>query len=360
MSTLRILPRTLALGLSLSLSAATTSLAATATTEPVGYNTISLLANSDTYISVPFHRPAIFVGQVASFSGNAITVNGSPGWTASQFVYAAGTQSNTYYAFIRSGAKEGNYYTVTANTANTLTLDLAGDTLDGLAANDSIALIPYWTLGTLFPTSDAGTSVTATTNVGARQTQILLPDIENAGINLAPSVTYFFFNGAWRRFGQSLTDSKDNDIIIPDAYLIVRNASTGGTFTSTGNVLVQKFVIPLPTNTSGKQDNAVAITRPVPVSLDDSGLIASHAFSASPSVAQRTDELLVFDNTSSANNKSASATYFYYNGAWRKFGADLTQDFGSTLVFTPDTAVIIRKASTANAATSIWTNSPTY
>lgn len=359
-STYRLLPKTLVLGLSLTLCGTTTGMAATATTDPVGYNTISLLANSDTYVSVPFHRPAAFVGQVSSFSGNVITVAGTPGWTASQFVYASGTQSNTYYLFIRSGTKEGNYYTVTANAANTLTIDLAGDTLTGLAANDSISVIPYWTLGTLFPNTDVGVSFTASVAPGVALTEIQIPDAQTAGINLAVSRRYFYYNSAWRQIGQSLSVSKNDDLLVPDSYFIVRNSANSGTLTQTGSVVMQKTAIILDTETSTKQDNAISLIRPIPVTLNQSGLISSGAFAASLSPGARTDELLVYDNTVAAKNKAASARYFYYNNAWRKVGEDLSLDFGSTVVFGPGTGVQIRKGTTPSGASAVWTNTASY
>jgi uncharacterized protein (TIGR02597 family) len=359
-SILRHTSQTLVLGLTFALCGVPVSVASTATTDPVGYNNIALLANSDTYVSIPFHRTAAFVGQVASVSGNVITVAGTPGWNASQFVYASGSQANTYYAFIRSGSKEGNYYTVTANSANTLTLDLAGDTLSGLAANDSLSVIPYWTLGTLFPASDAGTSFTASPSVASIRTSILTPDLQTAGINLAATKIYFFYNSAWRQSGQSLAVSKNDDILIPDTYFIVRNGATAGTFTHTGSVVMKKTVVPLLTQASGKQDNAIALTRPVPVSLNDSGLISSSAFTPSSSPALRKDELLVFDNTVVAKNKAASAIYYYYNNGWRKVGQSASADFGATIVFGPDTGVQIRKAASGTGQASNWTHTPAY
>ena len=64
---------------------------ATATTDPVGYTTSSLLANSDTLVSIPFTRPAAFTGAIASITGNTITLAGTPGFTASQYKYVAVT-----------------------------------------------------------------------------------------------------------------------------------------------------------------------------------------------------------------------------------------------------------------------------
>ncbi len=354
-STTRLLSKTLGLGLSLALCNPTASVAATATTDPVGYNTISLLANSDTYVSVPFHRPAAFVGQVSSFSGNVITVAGTPGWTASQFVYASGTQSNTYYLFIRSGTKEGNYYTVTANGANTVTIDLAGDTLTGLAANDSVSLIPYWTLGTLFPSTDVGVSFTTAVGL-AKRTEIHIPELNGTGTNRGISARYYHGNSAWRDYSNNV---KNDEILVPDSYFIVSNPASAatGTLTSTGNVLTKKFVVPIISEAASSRDNPIALPRPVPVTLNDSGLISSGAFTPSVGLAVK-DQLYVYDNTSAGKNKAEIARYIYKNSAWRKIGDDVT-DYGATVVFSPGTAVKIVKARSTDASVN-WTNSPTY
>ena len=91
------------------------------TTDPVGFTTTSCLGNSDTYLGIPFTRPPEFTGTVQSANANTLTVNGAPGWTNNQFVYAAGTQPKHYYVLIGNGGatnlKEGHIYTVTRTAA---------------------------------------------------------------------------------------------------------------------------------------------------------------------------------------------------------------------------------------------------
>jgi uncharacterized protein (TIGR02597 family) len=123
---------------------------------------------------------------------------------------------------------------------------------------------------------------------------------------------------------------------------------------------MHKTVTPLQTLSSGQQDNPIAIFRPIPISLNNSNLIASGGFVTSNLVGPRADELLVFDNAAAALNKSPAAIYFYRNGAWRKAGAAATEDFGNTEIFGPGNGVLVRKASTTTGASAIWTNSPTY
>ena len=341
---------------------------ASVTTDPVGFlqpfstqaNQINLLANSDTLVSIPFTRPPEFTGAIASVSGNVITVTGSPGWNTSpqQWVYAQGTQPKHYYALIGPGTsnpKEGHFYNITANGSNTLSVDTTTDDLSGIPVNAQVMVLPHWTFNTVFPATDANVSFVPSTSPVNRLTQILIPNYSGTGINLSAAATYYFYNGAWRKFGLSPTEDHGDDVLVPRGYFTVRNASTGTTLTIAGSVLVKKEAIPLVTNTSTKQDNFVSVIRPVDVSLDNLGLITSGAFAASSSPASLVDQLFVYNNAASGINKSASATYYFYNGHWRKFGQNPATDFG------PDTipagsGFVIRKGVTVDGAIQYWTN----
>ena len=406
-----------------------------AATDPVGFTSLSLPANSDSLISIPFIRPAVFSGAIGSIASNTITVASSPAWTANQYVYAQGTQSNTYYAIIgpmlttMSGTvtatngstavtatagfssiaagdelivnglaynvasvtsdtaltlsraytgttasgltatydhspKEGSYYTVTANGTNSLTVNLNGDSLSTVAAGTSVTLIPYWTLGTAFPASDAGTSYIASTGTGIRsyRTQILLPDVTSAGINLAPSSSYINYNGVWVLEGTDGSVSYSDTVLPPTGIFTVRNASTATTFTPTGGVYMNRVTAVLDTQTSSGQDNVVSLPRPVAVALNDLGLVTSGAFSTSPSPSFRsiTDTILVYDNTASGLNKAPAASYFYYNGGWRLVGTDGTTDYGATITIPYGTGFVIRKVAVPTGATSFAQNTRTY
>ncbi len=340
--------------------------------DPAGFYRITCLGNSDTIVSIPFSRPAaanVVVESVAQFDDDdngeydraVVTLKGAPGWTEDQFVYAAGTQPNTYYVRFLSGAKEGSYYPVTANDADSLTLSLRGDDISSVADGDQAAVIPYWTLGTVFP---EGRGVIPSSTIGIRNSEVLIPYFEKIGINLGTSATYFFLvnasfpNGVWRKVG--VGTGHDDDVLLPDVYFIVRHNTAANTVvTAQGSVSVSKLAIPLITQpTPTNQDNFITLARPVPITLLESGLVQSGAFLPSVSLGTRTDELLVFDNGQVAQNKPATATYFYLNGTWRRLG--MTGDWGNEPVFTPGTGVIIRKAATADGVSAIWMNSPTY
>ncbi|MGH8092473.1 MAG: TIGR02597 family protein [Chthoniobacterales bacterium] len=320
--------------------------AQTVVTNPVGFTTTSCLSNSDTLVSTPFTRPPAFLGSIASIVGSTLTVSGSPGWATNQFVYVQGTQPNHYYALLgpatTTNPKEGHTFTITANTASTLTVDTTSDDLTGVPANAQIVIIPYWTPATLFPASNAGVSFTPTTSPPAYTTLLRVPNYSATGINLPYSAEYYFYGGSWQRI--SPAGIGDDDPLLPDGYLVVRNANGALTLplTNLGAVLLKKISVPLATAASPGQDNPVGMVRPVNVALDATGL---------GSAIGPSDQLLLFDNTQAAYDKMPSATY-YYDTHWRLTGDASMADRGSDII--PQGAgFIVRRI---GGTPAFWTN----
>ena len=332
-----------------------TSSAQSVTSPSVGFTTNTALGGSDTHISVPFIRPPAFVGGIQSASGNTITVSGSP-WIANQFVYAAGSQPNRYYALIgRAGVanpKEGHTYPITANTANTLTVDLGVDNLTGIPANAQVSVIPNWTLKTVFPASDANVSFTPTTSVPTYKTQIRVPDPNASGINV-PFADYYFSGGAWKIVGDDVTDRGD-DPLLPDSYFVVRNLNSAPTLplVTLGTVVEQKVAVPLLTRTGGQQDNPVSLLRPLDVALNATGLNrADGSFIAG-------DQLLLFNNAQAGYDKTPSiytVDGVVANGPWRLVNDTSFADRGGDII-PSGTGFVIRKAATAGGQPAFWTN----
>jgi uncharacterized protein (TIGR02597 family) len=324
------------------------------TTDPVGFTTASCLANSDTYLGIPFTRPPEFTGTIQSISGSNITVNGNPGWAGNVFVYSAGAQPNHYYLLLGSGGssnpKEGHIYPVTANTSNALTFDTTFDNLAGVTANTQILIIPYWTPATIFPPSDAGVSFTPTSSPPSYQTLLRVPNYSAPGINQPCAAEYYFNNGSWQRV--SPAGVGDDDPLLPDGYFVIRNANGAPTLplTALGSVLTKKLAIPILTASNQQQDNAVALIRPVNVPLVSTGLAPiDESFTEN-------DQLLVFDNTKPGFDKPPRAIYVFSDG-WR-LSTDLTTDRGNDLI-AAGSALLVRKGPTTDG-TLFSNNSPTY
>ena len=84
-----------------------------------GVSSVSCPANADTFITIPFTRPAEFSGKVQSAAMNGeyldVVVAGEPHWSANQFVYDSASQRNYYYLKFTSGNLEGAWYNVSIN-----------------------------------------------------------------------------------------------------------------------------------------------------------------------------------------------------------------------------------------------------
>lgn len=341
-------------------------LAQNATTDPVGAIAYQPLALSDTMISLSLHREPAFEGSVASVSGgNVVALNGSPAWTTNQFVYAAGTQPNTYYALIGSGVLEGRFFKITASDSNSLTLDLGSDSLATLQQDDRISVIPYWTFGTVWP---GGQGVSGSSLHGTRPTEILLYSGTNTGFNFSPAQTYYYYTGTlpgWRKIGGGGSTVRNDEIIPVGAFLIYRqNTAPSNSFTLAGSVQMAASTFKVGTKVAGlKQDNMVAFMVSSPMSLAASELVQSGAFEGSPSHGTRADELFVFNNAEVKKNKSPVSTYYYFTGSpagWRKYGGGGSTVRDNDVVFEPGVAYMIRKKASAIPAEVVATTVPPY
>ncbi len=369
-------------GLAASVALTTALRAQTVTTDPVGAVTLTLKGGSDTHVSLPFHRPVALETQVssnASISSNIIGVSASANLTANQFIYSSPSQTNTYYLQFTSGNRAGMYYTVTANDASTITINPNGDAgLSGNVANgDTFRVIPFWTLNTLFP-SGQGLHTGQNFNLNTQSVIITIPG-NVSGINLSAAAEYFYYAGSnfngpgWRQQTNPSTPPTTivPDVIFPpDTLFIVRHplSSADTQLVLVGNVPMsaQSVIInALAANTP--QDNAVSLPVPVSVTLAQSGLsnVLTQSTTFNPS-----DLILQFDPNTIAQNKSATAEYFYYtdpanhfNGpGWRLVGDPNGPGtiHDTDVLASPGQAFVIRLGSRANPGSLVWTFTPSY
>lgn len=325
---------------------------------PVGFNTIECLPGSDTYCSVPFvqkwEAQGLISGSPSVASGFAtITPQGPVSWTTNQF-------ATVYFVRMQSGVKAGMYYQISSNSSGTITFDLAGDNFSGVANGDSFAVSKFWTLSTLFPPVSQTTIVTSgSTLVMDRKTELLIPDLTGAGINLSPNRTFFITGGQWRESAPGFP-AADDFILLPDTYFIVRHENstiTASTALNTmGTVELSAISVPLATLTSGPQDNATCTGRPISIQLIDLDLISSGSFVSSSGTlpADRRDELLVYDNGTAVVNRSPDAIFFYdsITSNWRESSTGFP--VANSTAIPPGVGIVIRKHQTASGDTKFW------
>jgi uncharacterized protein (TIGR02597 family) len=330
-----------------------------ACSEPTGSLAITLLTNSDTYVSIPYTRPPLFCGTVQSVSNSTITVQGGPGWTTGQWSQVTSNGYFPNYVVLTSGAKEGATFIITNNSPDTLFIVASCDDLSGVGPGDQLAIIPYWSLGTVFP---GGAGITPS-NLLVQKTQVLFLD-GHIYSGVPPGATYYFYNGHWRKLGASSSSNYDDVAILPDQYFIARQNNNAPTtaFTAGGNVVqysARMCLYPVLTNVfpSFTGDNYVANYHSTTQTLDQANLAGAFAAS-NPGATNPTinDLLLVFDNTAMKKNRAPAHVYFYYVDHW----ADLANppysiNRGGDPVFVPGTGVTVRRRP---GSTTVWVNPP--
>lgn len=333
-----------------------------ATTGTVGAISFSAAAQSDTIVSLPLHRPHSFRGVVASSSGSLVTL--------AQASFAEDAFNDRFYMLVESGAGEGRWFPVADTSGATVTLDPGPDgTTAFFSAGTVVRIIPFWTLDTVFPD---GRGVNASGSL-LPASRILLPDTSRAGVRLAPAASFFYYGGTghggegWRRFGASPSVKFDGQILPPGASFVIRHESGSGTlFENLGSVPAAAFSARLATlapNTA--QDHAIGLGIPADFSLAESRLFESGAFAGSSAIDLPVDELLVFDQSAPARNRTPAGVYYYYTGSqnggpgWRRKG-DVNTLQNNARVLQTARGFLIRKASGSIPSSARWTVRPAY
>jgi uncharacterized protein (TIGR02597 family) len=324
--------------------------------DPAGALRLILNGNSDTVVSLPLQRPPLIETSFASRSGNVLTFDED----------VPTLPSGGAYVLVMTGALEGAILPITAIDGANATVESTPFDLSTLLPGDAAAIIPYWTLDTLFP---GGQGVHASTSVLDRASEVLCFDDSTPGTDQAASARYFYLSGhptmadGWYKVG-NLTQTCGNHRLPPQHYFEVRhNVPESTELLLCGGVQLSRFNVPLQQRSANlAQDNLVALPIPVPVALASAGLIESGAFTASTSLLNRADELQVFDNTVIGQQKAASARYFYYSGGSRPVGwyrvGDTSVIANPTLL--PGEGFTIRKQATPAPHTDLWKALPQY
>lgn len=307
-------------------------------TDPVGFVSVTVPANSDAVLAVPLNRASEFKGVISSISGNIITVSGTPSWTVNQFVQTLPTQNKTYAVQIASGTKEGMIGKVTANGTNTLTLQFEpGDSLTGVvfgAAGDQIDLMPYWTPSSLMPSVPAATEIFSFSG---------LPVGVNYGTN-----TIFGFTGTNWEDGDT-TDNVDHlPIAFGSAFFCRNNSASAMTVSMVGSVPMSANRLQIRTlanNTA--QETYFGFNSPVPESLVNLQI---------PAVAG--DQIFGFDNTASGKNKGTVVTYGYTGSGWED--GDTGDPINATVKLQPGWGYVYRRVASPTPSSVVWQKLPSY
>lgn len=322
------------------------------TTAPVGYVNTTVAANADVKLGVSLQQAAVYSSTVTSVAAGAITVPAT----------VPDITTNPHFVLVTtaSGSLKGNWYEVTNSTATTITVaeDLQSA---GLTNSDTIKVIPFWTLDTLFP---GGGSIPASSDVTSPVAQVLLNNVAATGINLSAAASYIYHSGeqgaaGWYDVNNIGAGLKGDTILTPESYITIRN-ETG----SSADIVVSGTVPGEPVSnnvvsySAAAQDNQIANPFPVGMQLQDSNLFSGGALGGSSDVTSPTDQLLIFEGTPTGKNPSPTKSVIYHTGEQGPAGYyDLNDIAGgviNTYVIPAGAALIIRKTASSDASV-VWT-----
>lgn len=332
---------------------------ASVATDPVGYVTLNSTNGDDVRVYPQLLRESVLTGSPSDVTGGVLTIGS--GLTVNEFAI------NAHIVLFCSGNLAGEWFQVTENTATSVSVTSALDPVDlvamGATANDSIKVIPTWTLGTLFP---GGQGIVASSDFQNPEAFILVNNPNATGTNLSTGNAYFYYNGGVLPAGEgwyldgSFSSTVNDTPISPDTYFTVRSSGGDASVVVSGGVPVDQLATHVGRIIDGvAQDNQLVNPYPSAMTLGESELFESGAVQGSPDFQNPVDFVLVYENTDGAGtNTAASKSYFYYTGGVLPAGSGwyLDGQFSATVnddVIPAGGAFIVRKAA-GSSGTVKW------
>jgi len=291
----------------------------TATTDPVGFVTTNITASSDgVNFATTFISPALFqassvngslTGTLTSVTSSTVTVSNA-GWVASELPTAQA------YVMLKSGNATGVLLRVSANTADTLTVDALGaDLLTlGVAAGDAFKLIEGDTVLTMFGTPSNGV-------VGGNSTQYSSSKTDRVVIrDISGNIRTLYYNtdsNKWLRSGSS-SDQGSIPISPYAGVYYSRIATSPLSMVTTGSVPTQSIKLLVPATGSA----FFARVFPTEGTLSGLGFQSLTGWTNTSQIGITTtnvDRVVTVD-------ASGTVRSFYYTGTqWRRAGSSSDQ-----------------------------------
>ena len=337
-------------------------------------------ANSDTYIGITTTRAPVFTGKVQSVQSGTtnIVAQGEPNWSANQFVYVAGSQTNHYYLKFTSGELEGAWYDIKSNGAYFAEIEIGSAELAKVKADDTFQIIPHWTLATLFPNGGGFTkatklSPTAGATILRKYTKYTDEGIQyTIGTNKLPSVGFFYRSFGTKQTWMDTDLNEVNDAVIePNA--VIKVVSSTNKDIATYNGVISKCATSFEIFTSIKdnvvqsQDIYVATPSAVDIELKEltDALIGTTEnpgpFEASKKlVPSAVDTILVYDSKEGVKDALPAKKFFYRNFNTTKKWLDSDLSDADEVTLKSSTAIVIRKKAGADTTYSRVTFRPSY
>lgn len=293
------------------------------------------------------------INYILKLAGNPPRNAGGVPLKPNQYSYVAGVQPVTYYALVTAGKFKGDYFTVQGNSSNSLLIDPEGL---GINSKDisAVSLLPFWSLSSLFPPSQATVSFIPTTNASNVMTKVVI----------SPPVTYgtqqpqdagqsYYFNAGISNWVSATNPSvpAGDAVIPPGAYVYVQNTGSNSyplhEFIS-GSVLANQFNFFFSTSRTSSVTSYFSLPRNSSYPIGQIGFNDSNfTQSTGTGIAQRNDQLII-DN----GHGGVAAVYYRFKNQW--YNTD--NPVPTNPVFPAGTVFGLKKPSSARGGTSLLIN----
>ncbi len=312
----------------------------TATTDPVGYVTMTIAAGTGSTANYSFDGLALtrtVAYQGAAETATAATtslVDNEATWTDN--LYNGAASAITHYVEITSGTSAGTTYDIIATTAATKTLTLAQPLASGVTAGATFKIRQHWTIASVFGAANeagltGGTSSTAD--------QILIHN----GVGFD---TYYYKttgpNGVgWRSTASTATDRSGQLIYPDDALVVKRTAATAVNVVIMGSVKLGQSSYPIATG-----NTFIANPCAAPMTLASCGIYTGNSATGLLGGTSGTaDKILLWNGT-------AYNTYYYKttgpNGVGWRSTASTATDASTIQIPVGVASVIVRGGAAFN------------
>lgn len=327
-------------------------------------------ANSDTYIGITTTRAPVFTGKVQSVQSGTtnIVAQGEPNWSANQFVYVAGSQTNHYYLKFTSGELEGAWYDIKSNGAYFAEIEIGSAELAKVQANDTFQIIPHWTLATLFPNGGgftAGKTIATSTQLRKYTSWTESDGLSvPVGKNRAFSATYYFRkSGTKSAWCNSSNKSVNDEVLEPHTFFKVNQPNELGSTTASYNGVIpmSKQSIEVFANANVDQDIYFTVPSAVDMTVSEftASLVETGVFTSTQTLTS-IDTLIVYNNETAKLRPAPDLICFHRAKGTKQMWCTSAGTNVDNYVLKAGSVVILRKKASASDFSQRVVFNPTY
>lgn len=271
-----------------------------------------------------------------------------------QYQYSI-NQPTSYYALVTDGSMKGNFFTILSNTSHSITITTESVRLSSNSVK-SINILPYWSLSSLFPASQATVSFIPTTNPSNVMSSIVIAPLLLIPPQQPQQVGQTYYFNAYLTNWVNVTNPNvpaGGDIVAPGQYVYFQNNGSNcyplHEFIS-GTVLTNDFDFYFPTSSRNALISCFSLPRNSSYGINQIGFNDLN-FTQSPSKSSlaRKDQLFVDDG-----HGGVAAIYYRYKNQWYNSSSD---QLPTNPVFAPGTAFGIMKAPTQQGTANLTNKS---